>query len=55
MTNVEERDRMYSRTIEWWMGRDEQAAMKWVSGNTLPENVINRLNRNIERRQQRDN
>jgi hypothetical protein len=55
ITNVEERDRMYSRTIEWWMGRDEQAAMKWVSGNTLPENVINRLNRNIERRQQRDN
>jgi len=55
MTNTEERDRMYSRTIEWWMGRDEQAAMKWVSGNTLPENVINRLNRSIERRQQRDN
>jgi hypothetical protein len=37
------------------MGRDEQAAMKWVSGNTLPENVINRLNRSIEQRQQRDN
>ena len=55
INNVEERDRMYSRTIEWWMGRDEQAAMKWVSGNTLPENVINRLNRSIEQRQQRDN
>ena len=55
MTNTEERDRMYSRTIEFWMFRDEQAAMKWVSGNTLPENVINRLNRSIERRQQRDN
>lgn len=55
MSNVEERDRMYTRTIEWWMGRDEQAAMNWVAANTLPENVVNRLNRSIERRQQRDN
>ncbi len=55
MTNPEEQERMYTRTIEWWMERDQQAALNWVNGNTLPPNVVDRLNRNLQREQQRSN
>lgn len=55
LTNAEEQERMYSRTLEWWMERDQQAAINWVNSNTLPAKVVERLNRNLERQQQRTN
>lgn len=55
MTNPEEQERMYTRTIEWWMERDQQAALNWVNGNTLPPNVVDRLNRTLQREQERTN
>ncbi len=55
LTNGEEQERMYSRTLEWWMERDQQAAINWVNSNTLPPKVVERLNRNLEKQQQRSN
>jgi hypothetical protein len=55
LTNADEQERMYSRTLEWWMERDQQAAINWVNSNTLPAKVVERLNRNLERQQQRTN
>jgi hypothetical protein len=43
--NEEERNRMYSRSIEWWMNRDQKAAFQWMSNNQLPQSVVDRLNR----------
>lgn len=55
LTDTNQRDQMYNRTLEWWMERDQQAALNWVGNNALPQNVTDRLNRIIERQQQRDN
>jgi hypothetical protein len=55
LNNPEEQERMYSRTLEWWMERDQQAAINWVNSNTVPAKVVERLNRNLERQQQRTN
>ena len=55
MSNQEEQERMYNRSLEWWMRRDQQAALDWVNSNTLPPNVVERLNRELQREQQRSN
>jgi len=55
LSNPEEQERMYSRTLEWWMERDQQAAINWVNSNTVPPKVVERLNRNLEKQQQRTN
>jgi hypothetical protein len=46
--NEEERNRMYSRTIEWWMQNDQKAAFQWMSNNQLPQSVVDRLNRTYQ-------
>lgn len=53
MADQDERDRMYSRSLEWWMRRDQQAALNWVNSNTLPTNVVERLQRDLHRQEQR--
>ncbi|MFY7818740.1 MAG: hypothetical protein ACOVRB_10290 [Akkermansiaceae bacterium] len=55
LNNAEEQERMYNRTLEWWMERDQQAAINWVNSNTLPTKVVERLNKNLEKQQQRTN
>ncbi len=55
LTSPEEQERMYSRTLEWWMERDQQAAINWVNSNTLPAKVVERLNRNLQKQEQRTN
>jgi hypothetical protein len=55
LSNGEEQERMYSRTLDWWMERDQQAAINWVNSNTLPPKVVERLNRNLQKQQQRSN
>jgi hypothetical protein len=52
--NEEERNRMYSRTIEWWMQKDQTAAFQWMSNNQLPQNVVDRLNRTYQGMQRKD-
>jgi hypothetical protein len=49
LTNVEQRDQMYTRTIEHWLGEDKNAAIAWMGSNALPQNVAERLNRSIEK------
>ena len=49
LTNVEQRDQMYTRTIEHWLGEDKNAAIAWMGSNALPQNVADRLNRSIEK------
>jgi len=51
--NQEERDRTYNRMLDGWLQRDEQAAMSWMAGNTLPEGVVKNLEHRIQERQQR--
>lgn len=53
--NAEEQERMYSRSLDWWMRNDQQAAINWVNSNTLPANVVERLNRNLQREQENSN
>lgn len=55
LTNPEEQEKMYNRTLEWWMEKDQQAAINWVNSNTLPTSVVDRLNRNLQKQQQRTN
>jgi hypothetical protein len=52
LTSPEEQEKMYSRTLDWWMEQDQQAATQWVNSNTLPAKVVERLNRNLEKQQQ---
>lgn len=47
-----ERERMYGRTLEAWMQRDASAAQAWMQRNTLPQSVVDRLNRRLSERQQ---
>ena len=49
LTDVGQRDQMYTRTIEHWLGEDKNAAMQWLGSNALPQNVTDRLNRSIEK------
>lgn len=34
-----QRDRMYRRTLEAWMGRDAESAQRWMATNPVPESV----------------
>ena len=49
VTDIEQRDQMYTRTIERWLGEDQTAAMVWMCDNTLPQNVTDRLTRSMEK------
>ncbi len=52
LTDVQSRDRMYSRTIDYWLNNDPQAAIAWVNNNNLPANVSENVNRSIQNLQQ---
>lgn len=47
LTNPQEQERMYSRTLSWWMERDPKAALDWANRNPLPDKVVERLNKNL--------
>jgi hypothetical protein len=51
MKNAKEQERMYNDSLDWWMRKDQQAAIDWVNSNTLPPYVVDRLNRNLQRAQ----
>jgi hypothetical protein len=40
-----DRERMYARSLEAWMDRDATAANAWLQQNTVPDSVIQRLQR----------
>lgn len=45
ITDQGDRERMYARSLEAWMDRDATAANAWLQRNTVPDSVIQRLNR----------
>jgi hypothetical protein len=47
-----DRERMYARSLEAWMDRDATAANAWLQRNTVPDSVIQRLNRRQNQQQQ---
>lgn len=55
LQNEDERNRMYSRSIEWWMNEDKDAAFQWMSKNQLPQSVVDRLNRAYQGMQKDNN
>ncbi|MDA8976867.1 hypothetical protein N9F70_01315 [bacterium] len=50
--NQRDQEQIYQRTLDWWLRNDESAAMAWMADNTLPEPVLNHLERDLERRRQ---
>jgi hypothetical protein len=55
MRDADEQERMYNRSLEWWIERDQQAAINWIRSNQLPPNVLQRVERNLQRTQQESN
>lgn len=43
MENGDRQNRMYGRALEAWLGRDKQAAQKWIDSANLPESVVKGL------------
>lgn len=48
-----EQEQMYGRMLDGWLRRDFNAASTWINGNTLPENVSQRVQSRIQEIQQR--
>lgn len=46
ITDQEDRDQMYRRTIDAWIEEDAAAATAWISTNPLPPAVLEQINRN---------
>jgi hypothetical protein len=46
--DAEEQESVYNVSLEKWVLNDQQAAIDWVNSNTLPPNVVDRLNRNLQ-------
>ena len=53
ITNPREQEQMYGRMLDGWLRRDFDAASTWINGNTLPENVSQRVQSRIQEIQQR--
>lgn len=53
ISNPREQEQMYGRMLDGWLRRDFNAASTWINGNTLPENVSQRVQNRIQQIQQR--
>jgi hypothetical protein len=53
ITNEEERDSMYRRTLDYWLRNDAAAAQNWLQSNPLPEAVAGHVERRLNELQQR--
>jgi hypothetical protein len=52
IANTREQERMYDRMFRGWMRRDPGAAVNWANSATLPQNVQERVQRQIQQMQQ---
>ncbi len=52
IANAREQERMYDRMFRGWMRRDPGAAVNWANSATLPQNVQERVQRQIQQMQQ---
>ena len=53
LSNEDQQSRMYGRMLDGWLRRDYNAASQWISQNSLPANVAERLQRRMQEMQQR--
>ncbi|WP_035614550.1 hypothetical protein [Haloferula sp. BvORR071] len=53
MTDPREQERMYGRMLDGWLRRDFDSASKWINGNSLPQPVMDRLQKRMQEQQQR--
>jgi hypothetical protein len=53
ISDPQEQEQMYGRMLDGWLRRDFDAASTWISGNTLPESVSQRVQSKIQELQQR--
>ncbi len=53
ISDPQEQEQMYGRMLDGWLRRDFDAASTWISGNTLPESVSQRVQSKIQEIQQR--
>lgn len=53
VSNANQQERMYGRMLDGWLRRDYNAASQWISQNSLPQNVSDRVQRRMQEIQQR--
>ncbi|MCW1884786.1 hypothetical protein OKA04_08605 [Luteolibacter flavescens] len=53
VSNANQQERMYGRMLDGWLRRDYNAASQWISQNSLPQNVSDRVQRRMQEMQQR--
>jgi hypothetical protein len=53
LSNENQQERMYGRMLDGWLRRDYNTASQWISQNSLPANVAERLQRRMQELQQR--
>jgi hypothetical protein len=53
ISDAREQERMYGRMLDGWLRRDRDAAVNWINGNNLPQNVRDRMQRRMQEEQQR--
>jgi hypothetical protein len=53
LSNEDQQSKMYGRMLDGWLRRDYNAASQWISQNSLPANVADRLQRRMQEMQQR--
>ena len=53
INNPREQEQMYGRMLNGWLRRDFEAASTWIGSNALPENVQQRVDRQVQEIQQR--
>ena len=53
LSSEDQQSRMYGRMLDGWLRRDYNAASQWISQNSLPANVAERVQRRMQEMQQR--
>jgi hypothetical protein len=48
LSNEDQQSKMYGRMLDGWLRRDYDAASQWISQNSLPANVTERLQRRMQ-------
>lgn len=51
LTDANEQERTYSRTLKYWLDRDPSKAQAWIASNNLPPKVVADLQKQMQSRQ----
>ncbi|MEK7949683.1 hypothetical protein [Luteolibacter soli] len=53
LTNEDQQSRLYGRMLDGWLRKDYNTASQWISQNSLPTNVAERIQKRMQDMQQR--